>query len=81
MGIFPLLNGYFPEGSFVWLTFCYSVYVMQSRNLEDVGNIHSGLGHLDPQALLLKKAPEYAKRELASDCQGQSNFCIKQSKA
>ncbi len=25
MGIFPLLKGYFPEGSFVWLTFCYSV--------------------------------------------------------
>jgi hypothetical protein len=58
---------------------------MQSRNLEDVGNIHilldSGLGHLDPQTLRLKKAPEYEKRELASDCQGQSNFCIKQSMA
>ncbi len=25
MGISPLLEGYFPEGSFVWLTFCYSV--------------------------------------------------------
>ncbi len=41
---------------------------MKSRNLEDVGNIHiwldSGLGHLDPQTLRLKKAPEYDKREL-----------------
>jgi hypothetical protein len=25
MGISPVLKGYFPEGSFVWLTFCYSV--------------------------------------------------------
>jgi hypothetical protein len=25
MGISPLLEGYFPEGSFVWLTFCHSV--------------------------------------------------------
>jgi hypothetical protein len=25
MRISPLLEGYFPEGSFVWLTFCYSV--------------------------------------------------------
>ncbi len=25
MGISPLLKGYFPEGSFVWLTFYYSV--------------------------------------------------------
>ncbi len=25
MGISPVLEGYFPEGSFVWLTFCYSV--------------------------------------------------------
>jgi hypothetical protein len=25
MEISPLLKGYFPEGSFVWLTFCYSV--------------------------------------------------------
>jgi hypothetical protein len=25
MGISPLLEGYFPEGSFVWLTFFYSV--------------------------------------------------------
>jgi hypothetical protein len=27
-GIFPLLEGYFPEGSFVWLTFCYSVVTL-----------------------------------------------------
>ncbi len=26
MEISPLLKGYFPEGSFVWLTFCYSVW-------------------------------------------------------
>jgi hypothetical protein len=27
MGISPLLKGYFPEGSFVWLTFCYSAWL------------------------------------------------------
>jgi hypothetical protein len=32
MGILPLLNGYFPEGSFVWLTFCYSAGAKRSRN-------------------------------------------------
>ncbi len=34
MGIFPLLKGYFPEGSFVWLTFCYSVVFIIIYGLE-----------------------------------------------
>jgi hypothetical protein len=34
MGISTLLNGYFPEGSFVWLTFCYSVYSSGAGRVE-----------------------------------------------
>jgi hypothetical protein len=33
MGISPLLEGYFPEGSFVWLTFCHSALTHAQRGL------------------------------------------------
>jgi hypothetical protein len=39
MGIFPLLKGYFPEGSFVWLTFCDSVGVSKNITLTTEGII------------------------------------------
>ncbi len=35
MGISPLLEGYFPEGSFVWLTFCHSACVMILMRADD----------------------------------------------
>jgi hypothetical protein len=33
MGISPLLKGYFPEGSFVWLTFCYSAWSLRTHGV------------------------------------------------
>jgi hypothetical protein len=40
MGISPLLEGYFPEGSFVWLTFCHSVRISDGKkNLTRLLNV------------------------------------------